>query len=873
MRRLRAFLLRLAATLRGRGRRERELADELESHLQLHIDECVRRGMSPEAARREAVLALGGVEATKEDVRAQSRLSGIESVWQDIRFAARALRRNPGYAVVVIATFALGIGANAAIFSAVNTVLLQPLPFPDADRLVALWNTDRRAQDGWMPVAPADFTDWQERSRSYTGLATSCDAIYSLTGDGEPEMLIGYLFSPEMFPLLGVAPALGRTFGKDDPDNVVVLGDRLWRRRFHADPGVVGRTIQLDHEAYTVLGVMPPQFRQPKNVELWAPLSLKPTTKLSRERTILRIVGRLRPGVTVEEARTELRGIAAALAREHPETDGDRGADVVSMRTMQSGDARTALLVLSGAVGFVLLLGCANVAGLSLARAAARRREIGIRAAVGAGRGRIVRQLLTESLLLAFAGAAVGLVLAGWTSGILVDFFPKNVANVNMPIVERLPLDSTVILFTTGAALLAGVVAGLLPALQASRTDLAEILGEGARGTPRGSRLRPVLVVGQIGLAIVLCAGAGLLVRSAQLRARALGFQPANVLTARVILDRSRHAEPEERRQMLDGLLARLRAAPGVTAAGAVTFVPFSGWSSNATFRDGDHPTEEHEAGYLIVDPGYFQALGIPVVRGRGFGPVDGPSAPRTMLVDGRFVRRFLGDRDPVGARFDFGTPDKPDRREIIGVVGDVEIDPPPDKPRPMVYGSFAQDPWPIWGLVVRSAGDPVAVAGALRDAVWSLDADQPVAYVLTLDELVGDALALHRTSTWLIAFFAGLALVLAAMGVYGVFAQSVLERRHEIGIRLALGARPQQILRPMLGRLLRMVACGLAVGVPGALAGGRLLGALIYGVSPGEPALLAGVAGLLAAVALAAAYLPLRRALRTDPSIALREA
>jgi putative ABC transport system permease protein len=543
----------------------------------------------------------------------------------------------------------------------------------------------------------------------------------------------------------------------------------------------------------------------------------------------------------------------------------------MSMRALVAGDARPVLLVLLGAVGVVLLLVGANVAGLGLARAASRRREIAVRTALGAGRGRILRQLLTESLLLALAGGALGVLVALWGAELLVELFPRNVSNLHMPIVAHIPLDGRVLGFALAATLAAGLLAGALPAIQGSRTDLGRALKEGDHGS-RPSRLRPVLAAAQVGLALVLSVGAGLLVRSALLRAHALGFDPAHVLTGRVLVDAERVKEPERQRQILAQILERLRAAPGVASAGSVSLLPLCGWSSATTFFDPRSPGEEREAAALFAEPGYFATLRIPLLAGRLFGPADDGAAPTAIVVDQRFVRRFLAGRDPIGARLDFGTAAEPDWRQIVGVVGDVENEPPPAAQRPTVYIPYARDDFPVYGLVVRGAGDPLALAGAMREAVGAADPEQPLSYLMSADALVGDALAVHRTSMWLLGFFAVVALALAAMGIYGVLAQSVLERRREIGIRIALGAPRRHVVGVVARRLATMTGAGVAVGLAGALAGGRLLGALLYGVSPSDPALLAWVVVLLGAVAVLAALAPLARALRTDPLRALHD-
>jgi putative ABC transport system permease protein len=868
---VRRFLARLAGTVRP-SRGERDLSDELESHLQLDIDERVKNGATPDEARRQALLALGGLDATKERIRDQRRLRPLEDLAHDLRYALRTLAKDRLFTAVVIATFALGVGANTAIFGAVDAVLLQPLPFPDDEHLVTLAAVDQKDGESRMPVTPADFADWRAATRSYAAVAASSDGIFTLTGEGEPESIIGYRFAPEMFGVLGVPAGLGRTFAAADDADVVGLADGLWRRRFHADPTIVGRSIRLDHKSYLVVGVMPPSFQHPHNSELWVPLVVAPDVATSRTRAMLRLVGRLRPGVSVGDARGELRTVAASLAAAHPDTNRFRGAEVAPLRRMYTGDARPALLVLLAAAGFVLLVTSSNIAGLSLARAATRGREIAVRSALGARRSRIVRQLLTESLLLAVAGGAAGLLLAAWGADLLAQLFPRNVANLAMPTVERIPLDGKVVLFSFGVTLAAGVLAGLAPAIRVSRPDLAHALKEGGRGSAAGSRVRPWLVAGQIALALVLSAAAGLVTRSLVSRQRDIGFEPAGAFTARVLLDPSRYPDATRRRQFLADLLPRLRGAPGVRAAGVVSFLPLCGWSSGTEWRDAARPDEPHDAGLLIAEPGYFSTMSIPIVRGRGFADGDTLTAPKVLLVDQRFVHRFFADADPLGRRINLGSVAEPDWREIVGVVGDVANEPPPDAPQPMVYLPFSQEDFPYYGVVARADGDPTALAATIRDVVASIDRDQPVSYAWSLSSLVSDAFAVEHTSTIILSFFAVLAVVLAAMGVYGVLAHNVLERRHDLAIRVALGASRRHVLGFMLRRLAIMTGAGLVVGVAGTLAAARVLQALLYGVSAHNPALLVTVVLLLALVALAAGWIPLRQAMRTDPMAALRE-
>jgi putative ABC transport system permease protein len=698
--------------------------------------------------------------------------------------------------------------------------------------------------------------------------------VYNLTGGGDPEMLFGYAWQPEVFSVLGLTPIAGRTFTAADGKNVVVIGHGLWRRRFGADPSIVGRAIILDNRSYTVLGVMPPTHQWPSEFDVWTPIDLDPATAHARDRQILRIVARLAPGATIAGADAELRGIGQSLADSFPDTNRYRGARVVSVRDMNVKDIRPTLLVLLGAVGLVLLLVCNNLASLFLARSEARRREIAIRVALGAGRGRIVRQLLCESLILAIVSGAVGLLLALWGVGLLVRAFPTKIGNLAIPHIDHIPIDARIVAFTFVAAAVTGILFGIVPALSASRPDLERTLREGSLATsPRGTRLRRMLVAGEIALALVLAAGAGLLARSFHnVAAQDLGFTPGGVLTARALLADNRYPDAAKQRQFVADVLARLRALPGVAAAGAISTLPLSRWSSDTSFTLDGHDADEIKAAFNVVDPGYFAAMRVALVGGRGFTAADRDDVPEVCVVDHLLATRYFAGDDPVGRRLNFGTRDKPKWRTIVGVVADVKQFGPTAQPEPTVYVPFAQKAWPLLGFVVRTAGDPTQLAGAMRAAVGEVDPEQALSYVTTFDDLLSDSLAPLRVTLASLGVFAALALALAALGVYGVMAFAVAQRRREIGVRVALGARQGDVARLVLGQALRLAALGVAIGLVLALAAGRVLAGLLYRVGASDPLTFAGVAALLVAVALAGAWLPARAAARVDPMTALRQ-
>jgi putative ABC transport system permease protein len=794
----------------------------------------------------------------------------------DLRHALGSFRGGRGVAVVAVAVLAIGIGANTAIFSVVHEVLLRPLPYPDDERLVVLRARDSRrvGEDGVMPATPADFRDWKAASRSYAGMAASDDGTFNLTGEGEPEMLTGYHFDPEVLSVLGVAPALGRAFAPTDGADVVLLGHDLWQRRFAGDPAVVGKAVRLNGKPHTVLGVMPEGFDYPRRTQIWSPLVLTPEMAASRTQRFIRVIARLRPGVTVEQASAELATIAAGIAAAHPATHATTTADVFTLRERTSGDVRTPLLVLAGAVGFLLLLACANVAALLVARTASRQRELAIRVALGATRGRLVRQLLTETVLLALAGGAAGLFLAWWATGALVEMFPKQLANISIPDVKSIPISLTVLGFSVAASAIAALLCGLPAAIAATGADVEPTLRETAPGEGRRAlRLRRFLVAGELALATLIAVGAALLMKSSlRLANTDLGFDGRNVLSARMFLAEDRYPDQERQRRMVDDVLARLRARPEVASAGAVSTLPLSGWSANLMFALEGRPDEDHDAGFLVADPGYFQAMGIPLLRGRMFSSADGPGAPKVLIVDETFSRRYFPGGDALGRRIDVGTRTKPDLREIVGVVGAVLEEGPTVEAKPLVYSSFTQRGWALVALVVEARrGDPTALAGITRAAVWEVDDDQPLSYIHSVDELRADVAAPTRVVAFLFTFFAATALILGALGVYGVTAYSVARRTREIGVRMALGARRRDVLRWVVRGSAPLAAAGLAAGLGLALALGRVLSGMLHGVSATDPAALGLVCLALAACAALATWLPARRATRVDPAVALR--
>jgi predicted permease len=808
----------------------------------------------------------------------------------DLRYAARMARGSPVLTAAVVLSLGLAIGGNTAVFSVVQAVLLRPLPFRDPDRLVWVWEKNPHDDRPRNQVSWASFAAAREESGVFEDIGASSDLICNLAGEQPPETVIGYRFSANFFRVLGTEPLLGRTFlpGEDAAghDGVVVLSHALWQRRFAGDPSVVGRTLRVNGEAHTVIGVMPAAFQHPPFVQIWKPLVLDPRQTEDPSARFLRVVGRLRPGISVEEAGAAVQSVQARLGGRYPDSHRGWGSLVAPIRSRYTDDIRPALVTLMGAMFFVFLIACANVGHLLLARTAARHREVAIRAAMGAGRGRLFRQFLTESALLALLGGGMGLLLAWWGVDLLLGLFPTGIANVAIPPrMDQIRLDGVVLMFTLVVSLVAGLAAGFVPARDASRLDLNETLkeaGRGGSGTPRSRRFQSALVVTEVASALVLVAGALLMVRSfLRLQAGDLGFEPDRVLTLRMSLPDYRYSVPARRAAFIEEVLAAVRGVPGVEGAAETTFLPLSGWSSSRTFavagRAAPLRGQEPEAQFQCMSEEYFRVMRIALRKGRGFTAADGSGAPLVAVVNEAMVRRFFPGEDPLGQRVDFrlrpvGAADTgPMWREIVGVVGDVRHQGLAQEPRPEIYLPYRQEPVSLVALAVRTGPPPEAMAAAVKAAVWTIDPEQPVVGVMGLDRLASESVALRRLSTVVLATFAGIALALAAVGLYGVISFSVARRTREIGVRMALGARRQQILAMVLRQGLAVTLAGMAVGVAAALALTRVMGSLLYGVSPTDATSLGAVVALLVTVALAASYAPARRATRVDPSVALR--
>ena len=802
---------------------------------------------------------------------------------KDIRYSIRVLLKNPAFTLTALLTLALGIGVNTAIFSVVDSVLLRPLPLKDPDRVVAVWEHSLRAGVDRNEMAPANYFDLRRQNQVFDGLGAFGDQSLNLTGAGEPARLDARLVTANVFSLLGVAPALGRTFSPDEDqpgqNRVVVLSDGLWRRRFNSDPAIVGRNITLNAESYTVVGVMPSNFFFPEREgELWTPWAMEPEEASGRGDHYVHTVARLKPGITIERANAEVEAIATRLSSEYPRTNEGLGFLVSSFHEDYVGNLRRPILVLFAAVALVLLIACANVANLLLAQATSRRREIAIRLALGASRLAIVRQLLVESLLLAGAGGVLGVLGAVWGVQWLSKLVPESLSKL-----QTVAVDARVFGFTLGVTVLTALVFGAVPALQASRSKPGETLSEVGRdlgGGMSGRFVRRVLVVAEVALAVVLLVAAGLLVRSFQrLRQVDPGFTAEKLLTMRMVLPSTKYARSEQKRAFYDELLRKVDELPGVESAGMTTFLPLSFSGMNFAFsvegRAAPGDMELPLAVYRVVSPDYFRAMGISLQRGRVFESRDTAEAPPVMVVNRRLAENFWPGEDPTGKRMKIGPVDSPNAwATVAGVVGDVRQTGLYGEQNFEIYVPYAQERRGFVvprDLIVRTTGDPASLIGAVREAVWSVDKDQPISNVRMMDQVLAAAVSRERFQTLLLALFATLALVLACVGLYGVISYAVVQRTHEIGVRMALGAQAGDVVRLVINQGMLLTLIGLVIGVTGAFAVTRVMTEMLFGVTATDPLTFAGVPLVLSVIAFLACYIPARRATKVDPLVALR--
>ena len=801
----------------------------------------------------------------------------METFLRDLRYGVRMLVKRPGFTIVAVMALALGIGANSAIFSLVNAVMLRPLPYPDAARLVSIGSINMlSSQQDIGGVSPADFWDWKERSQTFEQLATlSGGGSFSIRDSDPPELFNGARVSFNFFETFGVQPLLGRGFVAEDgllnaPDTVV-LSHRLWMRRFGGDPSVVGKTFVSSEGGTTVIGVMPPDFKFPSFAEVWIPLARDTSEMRNRSNRYFNVFGRFNRDQSIESAQAELRAIAGQLEAENPRNKGWT-ARLTPIREALMGGTRTALLVLLGAVGCVLLIACTNVANLLLARASSRRKEMAIRLALGAGRGRLMRQLLTESVVLGVTGGAVGLLLAAWGLDLLIGILPGKEA-FQLPV--DMHIDRTVMIFTLGISILTGVVFGLVPAWQASRPDVSEWLKEGGRaGSNRvHQRTRSALIVAEIAVALVLLIGAGLLVQSfIQLRRVDLGYDPKGLLTMWVPASPTRYPTDEARSNFFKSVIEQVSQIPrneGISASSSAWFGLLS-----FQFNLADDPLPEGDASvrYSSVAPDYFRVLRAKIVEGRDFSDRDDGRAPSVAIVNEALAKRYFPDGRPIGRKIVIGYLGRRLVKEIVGVSSDIKQEELGAPTNPEIYVPYQQMPWFGIALVIRaSSGDPMALKKDVQQAIWEIDKNLPVSGGETVEQHLANLVAEPRLYTMLLGVFAAVALILASVGIYGVMSYSVTERTHEIGIRMALGAKQRDVLALVVRQGMVLALAGVAVGLAVALALTRVMSSLLYGVTATDPFTFLLIPILLAAVALAACYLPARRAMKVDPMIALR--
>ncbi|MFL6232025.1 MAG: ADOP family duplicated permease [Thermoanaerobaculia bacterium] len=866
-----------------------DVEEELAFHLDRVTEELIADGWPREEARVEARRRFGDLEKTREVCRALDASKERQMKWmerlaelgQDLRFAGRQLWKSPGFTLVAVLTLALGIGATTAIFSVVYGVLLRPLPFEEPGRLVRPYFVDP-AGETHGAFSPPNFLDFKAASRTLAGLTSVENGTLNLSGGGsQPERLQAALVGANFFKVLGIPPIKGRTFapGEDRPGapRVAVVSEKLWRQRFGSDPGLVGRSLTLDGQPYAVIGILRKGAQLPSAADVWVPKVFSAQELKQRGAVYFAAIGRLAPGATLRQARAEADVLGHRLATQYPKANASyfQTMTVDSLEERMLGDTRKPLMILLGAVGFVLLIACVNVANLLLVRAAAREGEIVIRAALGAGRGRIVRQLLTESLVLALAGGAAGVALASWITRTLVALGPRGI-----PRLEQARVDGTALLFALGISLLAGVLFGLAPALQTSRTDLSGVIREGTRGSKgRGTRARGLLVVVEMALAVVLLAGAGLLIRSfSRLQNVDPGFRAGHVLTFKVTLPQGKYPDDPRVRAFTSALLERAAALPGVTAAGATAFgLPLSGEDESLTFtvagRPPAPPGKEESIRIATVTPGYFKLLGIRVTRGREFLPQDRDGGQPVVMINEAAARQFFPGEEPLRKRVEIGwrVNGVPHGGEIVGIVADFKQDALQREVEPQLFMPYDQTPVEALSVVLRSSGDPGALAPEIRPVVRALDPDLPVYELQPLAESVAGSTSQSRFYMLLLGGFAVIALLLAAVGIYGVIAYAVRQRTQEIGIRMALGASRDRVLRMVVGQGMVLALVGAVAGLLGALVATRGMRSLLFEVSASDPATYTGVALVLVAVAAVAAYLPARRAARTEPNLALR--
>ena len=870
------FWIRLRA-LFGKNRAEREMRDELHFHLEMQIAANLERGMNAEQARYAALRMFGGVEQVKEECRETRGVRWLHESWQDLRHGTRTLRKNPGFTIAAVLTLALAIGANSAIFSVVYAHILIPLPYAAPERLVDISTSS--IQRGWSrtPISAGAYFDLKELSRTLADVAAYQGLNLVLTREKESQAIVGASTTWNIFSTLGVAPALGRTFlsEEDQPGGppVAVVSHGLWQKLYGGEQDIIGKSLPLEDKSYTIVGVMPPDFNFPsKGTQVWLPLALG--SKRDRGASNLSCIARLSERTTLQQARAEIQAIGRRTVPASSKETGAWSTDLTPLQERDIKDLRTALLVLLGAVGCVLLIACANVANLQLARANLCGKDLAIRAALGATRLRLIRQQLMESFILSFAGGALGVLVAVWIMSLLVGLRPPELNRL-----DAVALNRPVLVFTLAASLLTGLLFGLLPAVRASRLRLVETLKEDVRtvaGAPSHRRLRNFLVVVEIALAVILLIGAGLMGRSlSRLLGVDRGFDMDNVLTMDLSLPASRYSDRHQKIAFYQELLQRMRSVPGIVAAGATTAVPTTGVQMAIQLQAKDR--DESQPMMIPLDavtPDYFRAMGLQLLRGRSFTEKDRQGAPQVVIINDALAQRLWGKHDPIGRSLKLAgvlAGDAGPWRTVVGVLANSKQFGLDMGDQPQLYFSYAQ--WPIGylKLVVRTTTDPMKIVPALKNQLWELDSKVPVTDVAAMTDVVAQSVAQRRFNMFLLAAFSILSLLLATVGAYGVISESVSQRTHEIGIRMALGAERSEIVGMVVGQGARLALVGLALGLAGAFGLTRVIASMLFGVTATDPATFAGVALLIAAVSFMASYVPARRTTKIDPVVALR--
>jgi len=888
------------AVLRLPPEREIEIVEELALHLEAAYEDALTDGLSETEAEVRTMQSYDWRLLECELSRAEQRLAQrawqpslelierkggarMHSFLQDLRFGLRMLVKNPGFTLISVLTLALGIGANTAIFSVVNTVLLRPLPYKDAEQLVAVWEVQTKVNQAMF--SPAEFLDYQTQNRSFSEMAAHRLMYFTLTGLGEPEQLDGRIVSGNFFSLLGVRAEQGRIFQPEDgragAARVAIISHDFWQQRFGGDPNVIGKALTLSGEPVTLIGVMPPGFRDtsesnecqiwlnPHNVVPdWSPNSIVDLLSI-RQTAFLRVIARLKPNVTLQQAQTDLDAIAVRLQQQYPRPSG-HGARIISLHEQTVGNVRPTLLILLGAVSLVLLIACANITSLSLSRATERYKEIAVRTALGASRSRIVRQLLLESLLLAGLGGAGGWLFAYWSVQVIVGSGLSKI-----PRLSEVGLDYRIFIFTVAISVLTGLVFGLVPALVAAKTDLSSALKEGSRSATAGrNRLRQTLVITEVALAFVVLIGAGLLLSSfARLLAVKPGFNPQHLLTMRIGLTNQQYIKSVDRKRFVGELNARLEAVPGVESVGIGDDLPIAGTDSSTTLKIQDQPAvssdDSASVGLHVINPHYFDALGTRLLKGRVFTDRDAAGAPSVFIINETLAHRFWPNEEPLGKRVRYNSADP--WGEIVGVVEDVTFDGLHLASTPHLFEPYQQNAWSFLVVTIRSPLDQSTLLPAVQREVRALNPNLPVSNVRMMEDVVAQSLATRRFVVLLFGLFAGLAVLLATVGIYGLLSASVSQRTRELGIRIALGATPRNVGRLIVGQGLKLILSGVVIGLVSALALQRVIGKLLYGVSPTDPLTFTMISLLLIAVALLACWIPARRAMKVDPLTALR--